>query len=163
MNKENTFLLMSILIAFAALACSTPQPTPDTEAQTGTPLTKTDNAQLSDGAYVLSVEHEWDRNQEQAFEAELNYVASAGNSYQVVLGNALTEVTVSHPEWESAAKGKRSSSESGKHSYRLSEGLFAGGELVITCTSDGLQAQLDVLGSGVPIISSERGVLTPAQ
>lgn len=43
--------------------------------------------------------------------------------------------------------------------YRLSEGLFAGGELNISVEEKELKAEYTILGSGVPIISIERGKL----
>ncbi|PKN44247.1 MAG: hypothetical protein CVU59_12130, partial [Deltaproteobacteria bacterium HGW-Deltaproteobacteria-17] len=71
-----------------------------------------------------------------------------------------TEVTISHPELEKPVHGLRTRNEPNLWSYRLKEGLFAGGELDIRLENGRLQAQFDVLGSGTPLISSERGPLT---
>ena len=49
-----------------------------------------------------------------------------------------------------------------KRVYSLSEGLFAGGELVIEKTEKGLMATFTEFGSGVPVISSDRGLLAVA-
>jgi hypothetical protein len=43
--------------------------------------------------------------------------------------------------------------------YRLVEGTFAGGRIVVWTSSSGLQAELTIYGSGVPVIRSERGSL----
>jgi hypothetical protein len=43
--------------------------------------------------------------------------------------------------------------------YELTEGAFAGGRFVIGSVASGLEAELTLYGSGVPIASSERGAL----
>lgn len=44
--------------------------------------------------------------------------------------------------------------------YDLSEGTFAGGRFRVWATPSGLQAERTLYGSGVPIVLSERGVLS---
>ena len=44
-----------------------------------------------------------------------------------------------------------------KRTYRLTEGLFAGGELTIEKSKDGYVVVLTEFGSGVPVISSSKG------
>jgi hypothetical protein len=52
--------------------------------------------------------------------------------------------------------------ESGERfTYDLTSGTSAGGRFVIWANDSGLQAELTIYGSGVPIASSERGPLTP--
>ena len=46
--------------------------------------------------------------------------------------------------------------------YGIEEGLFAGGRFVVWIADDHFEAELTVYGSGVPIVSSERGRLVAA-
>ncbi len=47
----------------------------------------------------------------------------------------------------------------GEWMFTLDEGTFAGGRFVVWSTDAGLQAELTIYGSGVPMVSSERGAL----
>ena len=44
-------------------------------------------------------------------------------------------------------------------SYDLSQGTFAGGRFLVWQDGDGLQAELTIFGSGLPIVESKRGAL----
>ncbi len=44
--------------------------------------------------------------------------------------------------------------------YDLNTGLFAGGRFVVWMTNQTIEAEFTVYGSGVPILKSERGVLS---
>jgi hypothetical protein len=44
--------------------------------------------------------------------------------------------------------------------YNLNEGTFAGGRFVVWSGKNGLQGELTIYGSGVYIISSERGSIS---
>jgi hypothetical protein len=85
---------------------------------------------------------------------------TAKKEYSVVFSADQTAVTITHPDLEKPVLGGRAKQETQMWSYRLKEGLFAGGELVVRFENGRINAQLDVLGSGTPLISSERGPLT---
>lgn len=55
--------------------------------------------------------------------------------------------------------GSLSESTSQRLLYRLVEGTFAGGRLVVWTTANGLQGEVTIFGSGVSVIRSERGSL----
>ncbi|BCX46965.1 hypothetical protein HAHE_08730 [Haloferula helveola] len=57
--------------------------------------------------------------------------------------------------------GKVANADAKKRVYRLTKGLFAGGQLIIESTANGLTATLTEYGSGVPVISSVRGEFKP--
>jgi hypothetical protein len=44
--------------------------------------------------------------------------------------------------------------------YKLDDGTFAGGRFVVWSGTNGLQGELTICGSGVPLISSERGAIS---
>ena len=46
--------------------------------------------------------------------------------------------------------------------YEIEEGLFAGGRFIVWIADDHFEAELTVYGSGVPIVTSERGRLVVA-
>lgn len=47
-------------------------------------------------------------------------------------------------------------------SYDLDNGLFAGGRFLLWINDDRFEGEYTIYGSGVPIISSERGTLVPS-
>jgi hypothetical protein len=55
--------------------------------------------------------------------------------------------------------GLRKEASSDEVFYELNEGLFAGGRFVVRLENELLDAELTIYGSGVPIVSSERGSL----
>ncbi|MBN1597537.1 MAG: hypothetical protein JW894_04545 [Bacteroidales bacterium] len=57
--------------------------------------------------------------------------------------------------------GEKIVAESEILSYDLTEGLFAGGRFVVWTENGNFEAELTIYGSGIPIISSERGKLLP--
>lgn len=77
--------------------------------------------------------------------------------YQVVLSNAGTTVTVGTTPYS----GTRAAMSSDLVTFDLSTGTFAGGRFVVWPAQTNLQAELTIYGSGIPIVSSERGALTP--
>ena len=125
------------------------------------PTTKKDAAAtLADKTYALTVEQQWDKTTAEPA-AERKYIPSgAGKEYTVVFAADQAEVTITQPDLEKPVLGRRTRNEPNLWSYRLKEWLFAGGELGIRLENGRLQAQFDVLGSGTPLISSERGPLT---
>ncbi len=55
--------------------------------------------------------------------------------------------------------GQRSAANAQQLSFELGTGTFAGGRFLVWQASQGLQAELTLYGSGVPIVMSERGPL----
>jgi hypothetical protein len=78
--------------------------------------------------------------------------------YQVVLSEAGTTVTVGTTPYT----GTRDATSSDRVTFKLSTGTFAGGRFVVWPGKTSLQAELTIYGSGRPIVSSERGALTPS-
>ena len=60
-------------------------------------------------------------------------------------------------------KGSRISITADRIEYDLLEGTFAGGRFVIWEVGGSLQAELLIFGSGVPIVSGNRGSLCPSR
>ena len=56
-------------------------------------------------------------------------------------------------------EGSLASATAERIEYNLSEGTFAGGRFMVWEGGSGLQAELTIYGSGVTIVSSERGPL----
>ena len=80
-----------------------------------------------------------------------------GPTYRVVVSDGWRHVSVgSEP-----LLGESQPDTDGSLWYDLSEGTFAGGRFRIWTTPNGLQAERTLYGSGVPIVISERGSLTP--
>jgi len=78
--------------------------------------------------------------------------------YQVVLSQAGTTVTVGTTPYS----GTRAAASPDLLTFDLTTGTFAGGRFAVWPGHSSLQAELTIYGSGVPIVSSERGALTPS-
>jgi len=156
MRKPSHLILILTLALTGGLlpACSSNQKAADATTK------KDAAAALLDKTYTLTVEQQWDKVVAEP-SVERKYIpASARKEYTVVFAADQTEVTITHPDLEKPVLGRRTRNEPNLWSYRLKEGLFAGGELEVRLENGRLQAQFDVLGSGTPLISSERGPLT---
>jgi hypothetical protein len=77
--------------------------------------------------------------------------------YRVVLSGAGTTVTIGTAPYA----GTRTATSWDAVTFELSTGTFAGGRFAVWPGQTSLQAELTIYGSGVPIVSSERGTLTP--
>lgn len=55
--------------------------------------------------------------------------------------------------------GNKINTEAKSVSYELTDGLFAGGRFIVRIDEDKFDAELTIYGSGIPIVSSERGSL----
>src|SRR3989339_328335 len=84
-------------------------------------------------------------------------VLTDGDGYLVVFSNGQESVAVG----DTPLLGEQASYADGRREYDLTTGTFAGGRFIVWPGAAGLQAELTIYGSGVPIISSERGALTP--
>ncbi|MBN1655655.1 MAG: BPTI/Kunitz domain-containing protein [Deltaproteobacteria bacterium] len=120
----------------------------------------------ADGEWVMQVDRRWDHvaGNVQFPSDEINE-----EGYQHVDDGATYTLAV-HAGWEHISVGDApllgeltaSSVDSiGRLTYDLATGTFAGGRFVVWSEESGLQAELTIYGSGLPIISSERGTLTP--
>ena len=124
--------------------------------------------QFSDGRWVLRIDRAilverlgLNRHSEQVDESEYRPI-SKGSTYPILVSDrgARVEIdgdkrTAVHPPM----KGVRSSSKE-PIVYKLDDGTFAGGRFVVWSAKNGLQGELTIYGSGVPLISSERGLIS---
>ncbi len=150
-----TCLTLTLGLTLLSACSSKDKPAQGTSKADGAPV-------LADGAYVLTVQEAWDRNREAPPSDPLKYVpVTAKKEYSLVLTADQGEVTITHADFAEPVKGRRVKQEERAWTYRLKEGLMAGGDLFIRFEGPTTKAQLDVLGSGVPLISSERGPLQP--
>ena len=124
--------------------------------------------QFIDGRWVLRIDRAipverlgLNRDSEQVDESEYRPI-SKGSTYPILVSDrgARVEIdgekrTAVHPPM----KGVRSSPTE-PIVYKLDDGTFAGGRLVVWSGKNGLQGELTIYGSGVPLISSERGLIS---
>ena len=122
--------------------------------------------QFGDGNWVFRVDRAWFGNgaapqPDSLPESDFRPVSN-GPTYPILVtnGGALVEIggqkrTAVQPPM----KGVRSSPTAPLR-YHLNEGTFAGGRLVVWSEKNGLQGELTIYGSGVYIISSERGTIS---
>jgi hypothetical protein len=75
---------------------------------------------------------------------------------QVVVSKNGDQVTIGE-----STEGNLTSSASDLVHYDLGAGTFAGGRFLVWIDDDCFQAELTIYGSGVPVVSSERGRLYP--
>jgi hypothetical protein len=118
--------------------------------------------ELSDGEWLLQVDRRWTGNAlgvpspSESLPEEDYEAVSNGGSYDVALSQDWHTVSVGDAPW----LGELTASPDGTLSYELAGGSTgAGGRLIIWVGPSGLQAELTLYGSGVPIVSSERGAL----
>jgi hypothetical protein len=86
-----------------------------------------------------------------ATDEEINYEITFSEGGQNILIESLGNDSVSGERINSGETSKR---------YELNEGLFAGGRFLIWIINGHFGAEYTVYGSGVPIIRSERGILS---
>ena len=84
---------------------------------------------------------------------------SGGPTYRLEVSESGRRIVVTEPRMV----GRLEESTSAPSTYQLVEGTFAGGRIVVWQASNGLQAELTIYGSGVPIVRSERGALRKAK
>jgi hypothetical protein len=119
--------------------------------------------EFSEGDWLLNVERRWTGDSPDEPSAPLreeDYEAiTDGASYRARVWYGWREVSVGEMSWP----GVLSASRDGTLSYEITGGSTgAGGRLIIWVGPSGLQAELTHYGSGVPIVSSERGALVRA-
>ncbi|NJL28936.1 MAG: hypothetical protein HC897_14125 [Thermoanaerobaculia bacterium] len=80
---------------------------------------------------------------------------SEGRKLRIVISDGGQKVAIP----EEGIRGRRVGEPAAAAVFDLDEGTFAGGRFVVWGGPAGLEAELTVFGSGVPILSSERGTL----
>ncbi len=118
---------------------------------------------VTDGVWTFRVDRSWDGQGGGAGLpgdplTEADYVpVSEGPEYTVVVSHSAGRVSIG----ETPMEGQVSASDDDVLTYDLSDGTFAGGRFVVWEGDVGLQAELTIYGSGLPIVASERGELIP--
>lgn len=119
-------------------------------------------ASFGDGAWLFVVDREWSRS---LGDAQLPsdplpdaaYVpVTSGATLPVVVSDAGARVTIGS---ESPLVGSRVNESEAAVTYDLAESTFAGGRFVVWPQGQGLQAEVTIYGSGLPIVQSRRGAL----
>ena len=124
------------------------------------------SAWISDGEWELQVDREWAREGAQALPSSLTEddyrLVSDGARYSVVVTDDCKKVEIREmgADGEPPAKKGATRASGDPAVYWLQEGTFAGGQFVLRKGEKGLEAELTMFGSGVPITSSERGSLS---
>lgn len=118
---------------------------------------------VTDGTYELQVDRQWDgENSSVRFPSdpltEADYQpVSDGPEYSVVVSDLGSRVDIG----DAPMKGQLESSGDDRIIYDLTDGTFAGGRFSVWADTTGLQAELTIYGSGLPVVMSERGRLVP--
>jgi len=122
--------------------------------------------QFVDGAWELRVDRAWPSTgghpSVQLVENDYRPV-SGGPTYPILVSDRGSKVTIGKAPEASLMlhfplAGSRTSA-TRPIGYALNEGTFAGGRFLVWSGERTLQAELTIYGSGVPIVSSERGSL----
>jgi hypothetical protein len=122
------------------------------------------SASFEDGPWRLEVDRRWQGDPARigAPSMELmegDYAPVTGvAAHAIVVSKRLREVSIGTAPW----RGTIAQGSPGSLRYELSTGTFAGGRWIVWNTARGLEAELTLYGSGVPIVSSERGRLVRA-
>jgi hypothetical protein len=116
---------------------------------------------FSDGTWELSVDRAWNAS---AGEAQFPTDELSEDDYEPVSDGPVLTIEVFDDGGKVAIgtnpiEGSLAAATAERIEYNLSEGTFAGGRFVVWEIGSGLQAELTIYGSGVPIVSSERGPL----
>jgi hypothetical protein len=122
-------------------------------------------ASFSDGSWELGIDRVWDPS---SCSVQFPTDPMSEEDYEPVADGQVLTVVVSDDASKVAigtqpVEGSRNSTAVEGIQYDLDEGTFAGGRLVIWEVGGGLQSELTIYGSGVPIVSSERGPLCPVR
>jgi hypothetical protein len=118
---------------------------------------------LADGEWLLQVNRRWNGDltgidsSSTPLPQEDYEPTSDGTSYVVRLARDWFEASIG----DEPLLGELTTEPGDKLTYEITTGTTAGGRLVIWTDASGLQAELTIYGSGVPIVSSERGPLVP--
>ncbi len=153
--KARWLLLVVCAVACGGSAGGTGDATDDNAS--GSP------ASITDGNWDFRVDRAWDgqsRGTGLPMDplTEADYVpVSEGPEYSVVVSDSASHVSIG----ETPMEGQVAASVDDRVTYDLSDGTFAGGRFVVWEGDLGLQAELTIYGSGLPIVASERGDFIP--
>jgi hypothetical protein len=137
--------------------CDKAQPAPASVDASTTALTLQD---FADGSWTLRVDRRYEPGvSTPAFPTdplpEESYRTSATHAYSVTVSEGGSRVSIGEEPWLGEITAEAASS----LTFDLSHGTFAGGRFIVWSTTQGLQGELTLYGSGVPIAQSERGAL----
>lgn len=115
------------------------------------------------GRYVMRVDRAYDRGSQSELPSddlppESYHPMPPSDRWDVTIDGSrvvLVPIGQEHPGGVKRLEGKETSSAGGERRFEIREGAFAGGLFVMR----GDEAELTMFGSGVPIVSSERGKL----
>lgn len=147
-----------MVVAIAVVSCSSAGTDHKDLSQDSATPTLSD---FTNGTWKLYVDREWDGTTGTvAFPTGLLeeswYVpVVSGPVYPIVVYDQGLWIAIG----TTPLKGQRFTSSDSEVRYDITEGAFAGGLFVARSSATGLQGELTIYGSGVPIISSERGPL----
>ncbi len=119
---------------------------------------------FGDGTWELKVDRRWNGGPGSAKSPsdpldEKDYVTvQDGATYSVEVSDTWMHVSVGSEPLAGVSKAD----DTGALWYDLAAGTFAGGRFRIWVDPSGIQAERTIYGSAVPIVSSERGALSPA-
>jgi hypothetical protein len=145
------------VLGVALCACDKAQPAPASGDASTPALTLQD---FSDGSWTLRV----DRRHEPGSDSstlptdpldEESYHSTTARDYLVSVSEDASRVSIGTEPWV----GELTADSESSFTFNLTDGTFAGGRFVVWSTAQGLQAELTLYGSGVPIAQSERGSL----
>jgi hypothetical protein len=116
------------------------------------------------GIWYLRVDRTWDGSGNPGFPwlllAESTYShISNGPTYRVVISGKREqgyEISIG----DTPIKGYQQPTYALQYVFELRDGTFAGGRFLIMHGKNGLEGELTIYGSGLPITKSERGALT---
>jgi hypothetical protein len=89
---------------------------------------------------------------------EANYIAYSGEKIYTVSFSEDGQIITLEP---GSLRGDKINAGVITVGYELTKGVFAGGRFVVWINDDKFEAELTIYGSGIPIILSERGNLSP--
>jgi len=147
---------LALVLALCVAAMALGEGPNDARAPTAGPLLT-----LADGAWLLPVDRVWRGSQNRLPSTPLveeEYVPlQAGPVYRLEVSGDGTRIVIAEPNRLLAEQTEGDL----RHAvYEMTEGTFSGGRLIVFAGDDGsLTAELTVFGSGLPILSSQRGTL----
>lgn len=150
-------IALIVALGTALGGCDKAQPAPASGDASTPVLTLQD---FADGSWTLRVDRRYQADENSSTLptdslAEESYQATTAHDYSVSVSEDVSRVTIGTEPWV----GELTSDEASSLTFNLTDGTFAGGRFVVWSTAQGLQAELTLYGSGVPIAQSERGSL----
>jgi hypothetical protein len=152
-------LRLALAAAMVLVGCDKAQPAPASGDASAPLLTLQD---FSDGSWTLRVDRRYEPDANSSTLptdplAEESYHATTAHDYSVTVSEDVSRVSIGAEPWI----GELTSDDASTLIFNLTDGTFAGGRFVVWSEAQGLQAELTLYGSGVPITQSERGTLVP--